>query len=85
LFKPLLNWDLLENLPRPKVRNPLYDNGNPRYKGKFIDGQMHGAWKFFRKDGSLMRSGKFNLGKQVGVWTTYDRIGHPHKETDFGS
>jgi antitoxin component YwqK of YwqJK toxin-antitoxin module len=46
---------------------------------------MHGSWKFYRKDGSLMRSGKFNLGKQIGIWTTYDRSGDPLKETDFGS
>jgi antitoxin component YwqK of YwqJK toxin-antitoxin module len=46
---------------------------------------MHGSWQFFRKNGTLMRSGKFKLGKQIGIWTTYDRVGHPHKETDFGS
>jgi antitoxin component YwqK of YwqJK toxin-antitoxin module len=44
---------------------------------------MHGFWEFFRKDGSLMRSGYFDRGVQVGVWTTYTRDGHPHKETKF--
>jgi antitoxin component YwqK of YwqJK toxin-antitoxin module len=85
LLKPLPSWDPLESLRQPKLRDPFYDNGNPRYTGKFKDGQMHGPRKFFRKDGSLMRSGKFNLGKQIGIWTTYDRSGHPQKETDFGS
>jgi antitoxin component YwqK of YwqJK toxin-antitoxin module len=66
-------------------RDPFYDNGNPRYKGKYKDSKMHGYWEFFRKDGTLMRSGSFDLDKQVGVWTTYDQSGHPHKETDFGS
>jgi antitoxin component YwqK of YwqJK toxin-antitoxin module len=66
-------------------RDPLYDNGNPRYKGKYKDSKMHGYWEFFRKDGTLMRSGSFDLDKRVGVWTTYDQSGHPHKETDFGS
>jgi len=46
---------------------------------------MHGYWEFFRKDGTLMRSGSFHSGKQIGIWTTYDQSGHPHKETDFGS
>ena len=64
---------------------PFYQNGNPRYKGKLKDSKMHGYWEFFRKDGTLMRSGSFHLGNQVGVWTTYDQTGHPHKETDFGS
>jgi len=67
------------------LRDPFYGNGNPRYTGEFKDGQMHGSWQFFRKDGTLMRSGKFRLGKQIGIWTTYDRVGHPHKETNFGS
>jgi antitoxin component YwqK of YwqJK toxin-antitoxin module len=66
-------------------RDPFYDNGNLRYKGKYKDSKMHGYWEFFRKDGTLMRSGSFDLDKQVGVWTTYDQSGHPHKETDFGS
>jgi antitoxin component YwqK of YwqJK toxin-antitoxin module len=63
----------------------FYDNGLPRFKGEYRDGEMHGYWEFFRKDGSLMRSGSLNAGKQVGTWTTYTRDGQPHKETDFGS
>jgi antitoxin component YwqK of YwqJK toxin-antitoxin module len=66
-------------------RDPFYANGNPRYKGKLKDSKMHGYWEFFRKDGTLMRSGSFDLDKQVGIWTTYDQSGHPYKETDFGS
>lgn len=66
-------------------RDPFYANGNPRSKGKFKDSKMHGYWEFFRKDGTLMRSGSFDLDKQVGAWTTYDQSGHPYKETDFGS
>jgi antitoxin component YwqK of YwqJK toxin-antitoxin module len=44
---------------------------------------MHGYWEFFRKDGSLMRSGYFDEDKQVGIWTTYDRNGNVVKTTDF--
>jgi antitoxin component YwqK of YwqJK toxin-antitoxin module len=64
-------------------RSPLYDNGLPRYEGEHLNGEMHGYWEFFRKDGTLMRSGTFNKGIQVGIWTTYDQQGHPYKETDF--
>jgi hypothetical protein len=35
-----------------------YDHGGVRYRGFQLDGQMHGAWEFLRKDGSLMRVGK---------------------------
>ena len=65
--------------------SPFYQNGNPRYKGKFKESKMHGYWEFFRKDGTLMRSGSFDSGKQIGTWTTYDQTGHPYKETEFGS
>ena len=60
-----------------------YDNGTIRFRGANLDGKMHGAWEFFRKDGSLMRSGSFENGAQVGIWRTYDRSGKVIKETDF--
>ena len=41
-------------------RSPFYENGLPRFKGDYLEGEMHGPWEFFRKDGSLMRSGEFN-------------------------
>jgi antitoxin component YwqK of YwqJK toxin-antitoxin module len=60
-----------------------YDNGNVRFRGANLEGKMHGPWKFFRRDGSLMRSGSFDRGTQVGIWRTYDRAGSVVKETDF--
>lgn len=60
-----------------------YDDGGIRYKGFQLDGQMHGAWQFFRKDGSVMRSGEFDRGEQVGIWKTFDRKGKVVKDTDF--
>lgn len=67
--------------PVPSVSH--YDNGEVRFKGSLLDGEMHGAWEFFRKDGSPMRSGAFDRGRQVGVWRTFDRAGQVVKETDF--
>ena len=46
-------------------------------KGKL----MTGYWEWFRKDGTLMRSGSFHDGEQVGKWTTYDRKGKVYKVT----
>ena len=60
-----------------------YDNGEVRYRGANVDGEMHGAWKFYRRDGTLMRSGSFERGKQVGVWKTFDRNGKVVKESDL--
>lgn len=45
---------------------------------------MHGAWGWFRTDGSLMRTGQFDRGTQTGTWRTYDRTGRVLKETTFG-
>jgi antitoxin component YwqK of YwqJK toxin-antitoxin module len=67
--------------PAPDIAH--YDDGGIRYRGFQLDGQMHGAWEFFRKDGSLMRSGEFDRGQQVGTWRTFDRGGQVVKETDF--
>jgi len=60
-----------------------YDNGNVRFRGANLGGEMHGPWEFFRRDGSLMRSGSFERGRQVGIWRTYDRSGKVAKETDL--
>ena len=61
-----------------------YPNGNPRFRGFHLDGEMHGEWTFYRSDGSVMRTGTFDRGRQVGEWTTFDRTGKTVKVTDFG-
>jgi antitoxin component YwqK of YwqJK toxin-antitoxin module len=67
----------------PVPETALYPNGGVKFKGFLLEGEMHGAWEFYRSDGSLMRSGEFDRGKQVGVWRTFDRSGAVVKETDF--
>lgn len=62
---------------------PFYDNGLPRFKGEYLNSEMHGFWEFFRKDGSLMRSGSFDQGKQVGIWKTFDRQGNQVSSRSF--
>ncbi len=61
-----------------------YDNGNVKHRGGYLDGEMHGPWEFFRRDGSTMRTGTFDRGKQVGIWRTYDHESIVTKETDLG-
>lgn len=70
-------------MTEPITDNVDYDNGNPKQRGQRLDGEMHGSWEFYRRDGSIMRSGAFVRGKQVGVWRTFDRSGVVVKETDF--
>jgi antitoxin component YwqK of YwqJK toxin-antitoxin module len=70
-------------MPDPIPFVEYYDNGNVRNRGSRLDGEMHGEWEFHRKDGSLMRSGAFDRGRQIGTWRTYDRTGRLVKETEF--
>jgi antitoxin component YwqK of YwqJK toxin-antitoxin module len=67
--------------PAPEVA--LYPNGGVKLTGFLLDGEMHGAWEWYRLDGSVMRTGGFDRGKQIGVWRTFDRAGTLVKETDF--
>jgi uncharacterized protein YdhG (YjbR/CyaY superfamily) len=60
-----------------------YKNGAIKFRGKLKAKRMHGPWEFFRLDGSLMRSGTFKDGVQVGIWKTYDAKGKIVKETKF--
>ncbi|HTL17835.1 MAG TPA: hypothetical protein VL793_11400 [Patescibacteria group bacterium] len=58
-----------------------HKDGRVRAKGKMLNGLLSGYWEWFRADGSKMRSGYFDKGRQVGQWTTYDRKGKVVKLT----
>ena len=60
-----------------------YDNAVLQSKGKMRKGELHGPWQWWRKDGTLMRSGEFKSGVQVGTWWTYDKQGREYKSTKF--
>jgi antitoxin component YwqK of YwqJK toxin-antitoxin module len=67
----------------PEPETTLYGDGRIKHRGAQLDGAMHGPWEFYRLDGSLMRAGSFDRGRQVGRWRTYDRQGTVVKETTF--
>lgn len=67
----------------PKELSPFYENGLPRFKGEYLGAEMQGSWEFYRKDGSLMRTGEFDRGRQVGTWRTFDRAGALVSEKKF--
>ena len=63
-----------QSFPKPNgTYLSLYDNGYLKSKGKYRDGKMHGPWEFFRRDGSLMRSGRLEADQPVGEWITFPR------------
>lgn len=64
-----------------------HKDGSIWAKGKLVGGECDGYWEWFRKparrggDGTKMRSGHFDMGKQVGEWITYDKKGKAIKVT----
>ena len=73
-------------MARPSVAVPetaLYGSGKVKYTGFLLDGDRHGAWQWYRTDGSLMRTGEFDRGRQTGIWRTFERSGRLVEETDF--
>jgi len=56
-------------------RFEFYDDGAVKAVGGMKDGLLHGKWRWFRQDGTLMRTGSFTLGEKTGVWETWDRAG----------
>lgn len=67
-----------------EITAKLYANGRVKHRGAYLDGEMHGPWEFYRLDGSLMRAGSFDRGRQVGVWRTHGRDGSVVSEKDCG-
>ena len=64
-------------------RTEYYPDGQLKAVGPMKDGQLHGHWKWYRRDGTLMRTGQFSHGDQVGTWTTWDAAGNSVKVTRF--
>jgi uncharacterized protein YdhG (YjbR/CyaY superfamily) len=89
--KPLLKKLLLARLDQINGNYPkkngqaveYYKNGAIKAKGKFKGELLTGYWEWFRLDSSIMRSGTFKNGAQVGEWTTYDKSGEIVKVTKF--
>jgi len=67
--------------PTPAIDH--YPNGNIRFTGFHLGDEMHGAWVFYRSDGTVMRSGSFDRGRQTGTWTTFARDGSVVKKQVF--
>jgi len=66
---------------RGKSYIKYHNDGTVWAKGQMTNGVPTGYWEWFRKDGSKLRSGYFERGKQVGDWTTYDRKSRVYKVT----
>jgi uncharacterized protein YdhG (YjbR/CyaY superfamily) len=65
-------------------RLEFFGDGTVKAEGGMKAGQLHGAWRWYRKDGSLLRTGRFRAGEQVGTWETFDAEGRGVRTTSFG-
>ena len=70
----------MSSMKKSAKQTAYYENGNVKARGSMKDGELHGFWEWFRKDGSKMRSGHFSVGKQVGEWITYDHNSKIYKK-----
>jgi uncharacterized protein YdhG (YjbR/CyaY superfamily) len=61
---------------RDGKRFEFYPDGAVKAVGGMKAGKLHGKWKWYRQDGTLMRTGQFVSGAKTGVWATWDRDGH---------
>jgi antitoxin component YwqK of YwqJK toxin-antitoxin module len=59
-------------------------DGSIRARGQVVNGQPDGYWEWFRLDGTMLRTGHFDQGRQTGERTTYDTSGAPYKVTTKG-
>ncbi len=64
---------------KPFLKN--HKDGSLWVKGQTVDEIPTGYWQWFRKDGTILRSGYFEKGEQAGNWTTYDKNGDVYKVT----
>ncbi len=64
-------------------RFEFFPDGRVKAEGSMRDGQLHGAWRWYRKDGSLMRTGGFADGDKAGTWQTFDATGSLVKTTTY--
>lgn len=50
---------------RAGVVREFHANGRLKVRGRLKDGQPHGTWEWFRRDGTLLRTRTFRLGARV--------------------
>jgi antitoxin component YwqK of YwqJK toxin-antitoxin module len=74
--------EVASSAKQKRVKHVEYHrDGSIRASGWKRGGKLDGQWEWFRLDGTRLRSGGFDMDRQVGEWTTYDRRGQPYKIT----
>lgn len=50
-----------------------YKNGTIRSVGKLTDGKRDGYWKWYRADGTKLKTGYFSEGELTKQWMNYNK------------
>lgn len=53
----------------------LYENGDKKYEGEFVNGKKHGKWIFWFENGKLWSEGSFDQNLRSGKTKVYHKNG----------
>lgn len=53
----------------------FFNDGTVKAEGPYVQGQMQGEWKFYRKTGQLWQVGNFKSDIKEGSWIRYNKDG----------
>ncbi|WP_369256111.1 hypothetical protein [Geodermatophilus amargosae] len=67
--------------PAAGLHEERHRDGSLRARGCVVGGRPDGYREWFRLDGTMLRSGWFDRGRETGEWTTCDRSGAPYRTT----
>ena len=74
------------SLFRPKARQESHQARRTRGKGRKInykDGEQHGSWESFYKNGQLHGRAIFKDGEKDGLWEKFDEEGNLTKTETY--
>ena len=58
----------------------MFDDGNVRSEGQYVNGKKVGPWRFYYSSGKIMEEGNFKEDKPIGLWRWYYESGHTQRE-----
>ena len=74
-----------ENKLKRKVEKVLeyYPDGKKKLEGELVNGERHGIWKYYYKNGFLWSEGKYWYGARKGYSTVYHENGKKKLEGEY--
>ena len=83
LTKDGITYDQKTNKIITGYTNTLYNNGQLKEKGNYINGLKTGSFESFYDNGQLQSKGTYFYGIKNGLWENYHDNGQLHKRGHF--